>query len=611
MKGTRKEPSEGMLSAESWRAVDRGRRLRPASAFDKVKTVKVIFGIAAVAGFLSCATIARTPYRASDTFPQEYGGKNAPYYYHAEGIKAYAVERDSARSIGFLNMAVSADSTYASAYYGIAEILLNEGDASRAVSYSRKAGGLDTANLTYQSQLGRALVMAEKYDDALPIYTRLMRDDPYNPLNYKLLAALYDYSGQPFTAVSILDTAEMRLGRLEELTAYKREILIRVNLYAKALEEAEKLAADYPYDDDNYRAIGDIYSVMGRDSLAFSYYAEAMRLDSSNLGTLSSLAAYYRKHNDARNYLVTMRAIFGNESMPLEGKKKIFSDITSDLEFYRNNYFGINALISTLVTKHPQDYAVLDMYASHLIRGGEIEQGLQLYKAFLDIDPTVLDAYREIIWIETYLMRPDSVRLYSDRALAVFPGSVDIMIDKGYAQSRGKDPRGAAATFRNAYRKAGNDSIRSVVAGILGDTYHETGSNRRAYRHYERALRLYPDNAGVLNNYAYYLSEENRNLEKALDLSVRSNELVSNNSTFLDTHGWILYKLGRYREAKNVMHQAVSFDMTNSAVLLFHYAEILYALGDNFMAEVYWKRALERGYDSETITRRLETVKNR
>ena len=89
-------------------------------------------------------------------------------------------------------------------------------------------------------------------------------------------------------------------------------------------------------------------------------------------------------------------------------------------------------------------------------------------------------------------------------------------------------------------------------------------------------------------------------------MSRRANGLTPGNATFLDTEGWILYLLGRYDEARTVMQQAVSFDMTGSPVLLFHYAEILYALGDAFMAEVYWKRALDKGYDAEIIRQRLE-----
>ncbi len=98
-------------------------------------------------------------------------------------------------------------------------------------------------------------------------------------------------------------------------------------------------------------------------------------------------------------------------------------------------------------------------------------------------------------------------------------------------------------------------------------------------------------------------------MEKAAGMSRRANELSPSNATYLDTEGWILYLLGRYEEARTVMQQAVSFDRTGSPVLLFHYGEILYALGDTFMAEIYWKRALEKGYDAEIIRQRQEKGK--
>ena len=175
-----------------------------------MKNIRVIAAGIAAAGFISCTVTTHGTSQAAAE--GDFAGRNAPYYYHAEGIKAHTVKGDMQAGIACFGRAIQADSSYAPAYYEIAEILL-ETDPQRAVAYSQTANALDTANLAYQNQLGRALVMSEKYDEAMGIYTRLMRDDPHNPLNYRLLAALYDYKGQPFTAIAILDTAEMRLGR--------------------------------------------------------------------------------------------------------------------------------------------------------------------------------------------------------------------------------------------------------------------------------------------------------------------------------------------------------------------------------------------------------------
>lgn len=573
-----------------------------------MKKGKVIASIAVAVGFLSCTVTSRAPSGTLASDGSEFEGRNAPYYFHAEGIKAYTANKRPAEAIDYFGKAISADSTYAPAYYQIAEVLMAE-NPSQAVSYSVKANALDSLNLTYQSQLGRVLVMSQQYDQALDIYTRLMRDDPHNPINYRLLAALYDYKERPFTAISILDTAEMRLGRMEDLSTYKRELLMRVRLYDKAVEETNKLIADYPYDDENYLVLGELYSSKGEDSLALVNYREAMRLDSTNVNTLTSLADFYVKKNDARNYLATLKRLFESSNMPLESKRKIFEDITTDISFYRQNYFAINSLAATLITLYHGDYSVLELYATHLIRSGEVEQGLELYKSFLQVNPDLLEPYQQIIGIETFLMRPDSIAKYSDRALRRFPDNIDILISRGYAHVRQKSYKEAVKTFKDAYGKAESDSTRSVIAGSIGDTYQDQGGNRKWIAYYDKALRLDPTNAGILNNYAYYLGEEGKELEKALRMSELSNQLSLNNSTFLDTQAWILYKMERYDEARKIMQQAISFDRSNSAVLLFHYAEILYAQGDSFMAEVYWKRALERGYDPGTIVKRLQMIK--
>lgn len=57
------------------------------------------------------------------------------------------------------------------------------------------------------------------------------------------------------------------------------------------------------------------------------------------------------------------------------------------------------------------------------------------------------------------------------------------------------------------------------------------------------------------------------------------------------------------------MQQAISLDSQNSPDLQAHYGDILFALGERFMAEVYWRKALDNGFDADEIARRLEQLK--
>ena len=137
------------------------------------------------------------------------------------------------------------------------------------------------------------------------------------------------------------------------------------------------------------------------------------------------------------------------------------------------------------------------------------------------------------------------------------------------------------------------------------------GDTRRTFKAYDRSLRYFADNVMVLNNYAYFLTIAGQNLDKAFAMASRVMELESGNSTYIDTYAWVLYKLGRLEQAKRAMQQALSLDRRQSADLAAHYGDILWDLGEKFMAETYWKRAVERGSDKAEMESHIEMMKNR
>ena len=160
----------------------------------------------------------------------------------------------------------------------------------------------------------------------------------------------------------------------------------------------------------------------------------------------------------------------------------------------------------------------------------------------------------------------------------------------------------------------------------IGDVYHqmeEAGRKdserdkyrRRCFEAYDRSLHYYYDNPMVLNNYAYFISESSRDprqLDRAFAMAARAVELDGNNATLLDTYAWVLFRLGRLQEARRTMQQAISFDRSENPELYLHYGDILAALGEKFMAETYWRKALEKGYDDpRAIEERIRQLKSK
>ena len=139
------------------------------------------------------------------------------------------------------------------------------------------------------------------------------------------------------------------------------------------------------------------------------------------------------------------------------------------------------------------------------------------------------------------------------------------------------------------------DSSKTLRAwSTKGDVYHQLGEPKKAYKSYENALKVNPDYSYVLNNYAYYLSMEGKNLKKACAMSRKTIEAEPDNSTYLDTYGWILFLMGKPEEAKPHFKHAMLYGGKESVVILDHYAEVLFALGEYDRAMVYWNQALKK-----------------
>ena len=401
------------------------------------------------------------------------------------------------------------------------------------------------------------------------------------------------------------DSAEVRFGRTPVLSTMKRQLLIATRQLDKAVDEARAVAEEIPYEAEHHTVLANLYGLQGNDSLARAEFDRALEIDSTDVQTLMSLADFYNTRHDYAGLLSATRRIFETDALTIDEMVRRFGQLTSDLRFYREYYAQINSLASTLIIRHPDDPRIVRLYADHLIASGELEEALALYKLRTADRPPVKSYFRAVAEIENYLQRPDSVQKYVTQAIALFPDDPDFRIFRGHALSYAKHHERAVKAYREALRYVAGDSLRSAVWGFIGDAYHEAGMTRKCFSAYEKSLRYRSDNVLVLNNYAYFLAEKGGDLEKALVMASRVTALTDNEPTYLDTEAWILFRLGRAAEAKKIMQQAIALDRTNSPVLLLHYGDILEALDERFMAEFYWRKALENGADPQEVDRRI------
>ena len=526
---------------------------------------------------------------------------------YAEAIKAVTIHKDTVGAIGAIEAVFQQDSNYAPALNLLSRITRVP---KNAVEYAERAYLADTTNRYYLEDYGRALVQGGEYSKAVSIFGKIVQKST-EPNDYRILAILLDGSRKTTEAIAVLDTAEVRFGRIPLLGRLRQYYLLKTGQTLAAEADAHKAIEEAPYLAENHISLAEIYSATRRDSLALASYQRAIAIDSLDVEPWLALGEYYQKRGDVGAYLTILERIFGNEQLPLQGKIEEWKSLSNDMNAYRKFYPQYDALIKRLYIRHPESKEVATSYAQHLILSGEVEEALRLCKQLIDYKKPNIEEFTRVIEIENHLNRPDSVRHYTDVALALFPHNTDLLHLRGALALQRKEFDDAIVLYNEALRHADNDTLRSSLWGAIGDVEHQRNEMKRCFKAYDKALRYHADNAMVLNNYAYFLSEDGKSLERALTMISRALALSQNNSTYLDTMAWVLYKLGRYDEAKKYMQQALSLDRHRSAELALHYGDILHALGEEFMAKTYWRKALERGADKEEIERRFLPEKSK
>ena len=167
----------------------------------------------------------------------------------------------------------------------------------------------------------------------------------------------------------------------------------------------------------------------------------------------------------------------------------------------------------------------------------------------------------------------------------------------------------ALAVLSRGLRNVRTDADRASIYNLRGDFYHTLEQRQKMYADYDSTLIYDPDNINVLNNYAYYMSVEGRDLEKALTMSARTLEAEPLNATYLDTYAWILFKMKRYKECLQYMEKALRYLEADNPEIYEHYGDVLYMCGEKEKALENWHKAVRMNSQSPTLDRKIREQK--
>lgn len=510
--------------------------------------------------------------------------------YYIEGVRKYAAGESSSADIMF-SKSVRMNPENDAAWYYMAMLRLMDNDSDKALEYLEKAVSLSPDNQWYRLTSARLYANLGESDKAIDIYNALITEAPEKSDYYYELTDLLMRSNRLDEALGILERIDQLRGATEITGNAKYEILMAQGRYDEAEKQARKLDENFP-SPRTALALGDLYKARYNDSTALYYYRKAVNMDPEFTPAYLGMAEVYRINRDFFNFFKSINIFLSDRDMNPLMKASYIEEVIFPSGIVPVFRPQVDTLINNTLNAHPSDTAILSMAGSYFIALDSIDKGLELLRRNVDLHPDVKSARMAYMGQLYYTRQWDTLIPVAQRTIELFPEHFSLKEILAIAYWQKGDTEAAAGLYRQILKVIPeNHPMLISCYGSLGDLYHELGNRRKAYRYYEKGLRIDDNYSPILNNYAYYLSEEGRNLRKALEMSRKTVLNEPENPTYLDTYGWLLYLTGDYQEARKYLEKAKIYGGDESAVILDHYAETLYALKEYNLAFLYWGNA--------------------
>ena len=527
-------------------------------------------------------------------------------YFFFEGLNLKTAGKFDAAFDAF-NHCMAIDSTASPVLYELSSFYVQMNRPEKAVEMLQRAVANSTDNFTYRMALATISRNLGMYGEAAEEYEKLVKAFPGKPeLNYYLAEALTQ-EGETGKAIDAYNALESSIGMNEALSMQKYKLYNQLEQSDAAFNEIEKLAIKYPMEARYQIILGDLHLEKNDTIKARAYYQKAHETDPGNPYYIVSMANYYEATGNKDAAETQIRNALINEKLDVDTKVAILSRYILKLQQTKKGTDSANALFQTLLEQHPEDTDLKQMYGSLLIAQGKTDEARFQFQLITEMEPENAAAWQQLLNMSLKAEDiPEVIRICT-KCQELFPDAPEYYFYLGIAYYQQEKYQEALNTYYAGINiiPTDNPRLKSDFYGQIGDIYYQMKQMDQTYKAYDEALKYNDNNIVVLNNYAYFLSLDKKDLKKAERMSAQCIKLEPDNATYLDTYAWIFFVQGNYTLAKIYIESALEKDTTKSSELVDHYGDILYMIGDKDKAVEQWKKAREMGKESEILDRKI------
>lgn len=521
-------------------------------------------------------------------------------------LKAKSLEDDD-QALKFFQKCIKLNKNIATPYYESSLINKDLGNYNLASEQIKKTIDLDPKNRWYLIAYAEILFSSQDFKNAASQYKKLIALEPGNEEFYFILSDTYIYNNDFQKAINTYNDLEKYKGVDKIISMQKQKLYMQLNKKDEAIKEIVELLNVFPEDIEAMEILSELYLLNDEKEKAFKVFKQISFLSPENGRVHLTLADYYRDQGDNKNSYKELKLAFKSLQVDIDTKIRILVSYYQLIAFSAEMSAQAYELAQILIDTYPEEIKTHAVYADILYTDNNFQEAKEQYLIVLEKDKTKPEVWSQVLFIQAEQSDFSGMLNTSDEALTYFPTDPLFYYFNGVSNKWFKNYDIAISSLSTGIEFIiDNDMLFLEFYSSLADTYHATKQHNLSDSLYEKVLEMDPENVIVLNNYSYYLSLRKTKLDKAKEMSFKCNNIEINNGTYQDTYAWILYQRKEFKEAKQWMIKSLKNGGDKSAVVMEHYGDILYQLGEINEAIIQWKAAKNLGDGSKMLDKKIK-----
>ena len=579
-----------------------------------MKMKYIVWGLTFVVFFAACKSVKNTVVEKENmskivsVLSVQNKRKFDYFFYEGQRLK---MTGDLNKAKNYFVECLKIDSLSATCYFELANIAIAAKNYQAAQNLLSNSVRLSPDNKWYQILLGDLYQQNKDLNSSIKIYEGLANRFDDNDEYLYILAQLYHQNKQLEKAIDTYNLLEKSIGLNEAISIEKEKLYLELGKESLACKEIQKLIDENPYETRYYGFMGDFHLHNKDYTKAEDSYRKILELDKDNGLGYFSIANVKLKQSDTTSFFNAFESALHDKDLALEVKFQRLLPLLMGKDFvtYKEKQ-NIENLFITLTSVHYDDARSYIYYANYLQNINNKEGAFIQYKKALEIDKSNPAVWQDLFFLEIDLAKFDDLYIDATEALLLYPEQPLFNLFYAMGAMQKQEYQQAKVKLVNGLNYVGeNINLKGQFYAYLGDVEHSLKNTNEAFNYYEKALKIDENNVVVLNNYSYYLSLENKDLDKAEKMISKCIELESGNSTYLDTYAWVLFKRGRFFEAKYIIERAIDNGGNQSVVIVEHYGDILYMNNNIDDALIQWNKSKALGNTSDILNKKIELKK--